>query len=45
MLIQTLEDREYAANVKKNNELLEKQNELIEQLLSVIQSKNLHTIA
>jgi uncharacterized protein with PhoU and TrkA domain len=59
MLIQTLEDREYASNVKglrrnvaelteqvkKQNELIARQTEVMEQLLAAMQNKNLHTIA
>jgi hypothetical protein len=58
MLIQTLEDREYASNVKglrrnvtelteqvkKQNELIARQTEVMEQLLVAMQNKNLHTI-
>ena len=58
MLIQTLEDREYASNVKglrrnvaelteqvkKQNELIVRQTEVMEQLLAAMQNKNLHTI-
>ena len=58
MLIQTLEDREYASNVKglrrnvaelteqvkKQNELIARQTEIMEQLLAAMQNKNLHTI-
>jgi uncharacterized protein with PhoU and TrkA domain len=58
MLIQTLEDREYASNVKglrrnvaelteqvkKQNELIARQTEVMEQLLAAMQNKNLHTI-